>query len=86
MGQVRDCIWGSFSLKSPITAHHHLCLDIFEGTRLLSILKILVENKLLLNTCKTFSEQTFAKHCCLNILCILFIKDSMMNVCKKIPA
>ena len=77
---------GQFLTKSSKIAH--LCLEIFLGKRLISILKTWVqktvllecfqtiltkhfknvynygyENQLLLNICKTFSEQTLTKHC-----------------------
>ena len=39
-----------------------------------------------MKTSKTFSEQniykTIVHKCCLNVLCVLFIKHFMMNVCK----
>ena len=39
------------------------------------------ENQLLLNVCKTVSGyKNIVKKCCLNILCVLFIKHFMMNV------
>ena len=31
---------GYSSLKSPFTAHHYVCVQIFEGKRLINILKI----------------------------------------------
>ena len=41
----RDCMWGNIRrspLKSPIIAHRHLCLEMFEGEYLISILEIWV--------------------------------------------
>ena len=52
-------------LKNPLLLLPAICLDMFQGEGLISILKIWVKN--------VFDSM-------LNILCVLFIKHFMMNV------
>ena len=64
----------TLQVNGQILQHCHLCLDMFDGKGLISILKIWVY-KTFLNVFKTFDQQ-----CSLNILCELFIKYFIMNV------
>ena len=51
----RHCIEAIFQ-KFPVTAHHHLCLQMFEGKCLISILKIRVQKLFMTDCCQTFDK------------------------------
>ena len=77
---------GERLISIPKYGYKNICDRMFSKHLIETISKMFLsdgyENQLLLNICETFSEhlQNIVNKCCLNILCILFIRHFMINV------